>query len=101
MTRRTQILISAAGGLLPIVLQAFSTGPLPRKTGAPGDSTCAECHTGTALNGGGGNAALTASSGTSYTPGQQVTFTLTITDSAARIYGFEATARPDSNASAG
>jgi uncharacterized protein (TIGR03437 family) len=57
------------------------------------------CHGGTALNGGGGNAALSGAS--SYTPGQKVILTLTVTDSAARVYGFEASARPDSNASAG
>jgi hypothetical protein len=56
---------------------------MPRYTGAPGDSTCANagCHTGTALNGGGGNVQLTSSAGTSYTPGQQQTLTITITDS--------------------
>ena len=47
---------------------------------------------GTALNGGGGNVALTAA-GTSYTPGQKQTLTISITDSAARAYGFQITAR--------
>ena len=67
--------------------------------GAPGDSTCAMagCHTGTALNGGGGSVQLTSSAGTSYTPGQQQTLTLVITDSRARVYGFQASARLDSN----
>jgi uncharacterized protein (TIGR03437 family) len=82
---------------VPALLYAFSTGPLPRKTGAPGDGICAECHRGTALNEGGGRVTLAASTGTTYTPGQTITFTLTITDSAAAVYGFQATARPDSN----
>ena len=44
---------------------------------------------------------LTASGGTTYTPGQQQTLTLTITDSKARVYGFQASARVDSNATNG
>jgi hypothetical protein len=41
---------------------AYPTGPDPRHTGAPGDdaqaSATSGCHTGTALNGGGGNVLL-------------------------------------------
>jgi uncharacterized protein (TIGR03437 family) len=82
-----------------MLLYSYANGPDPRKTGAPGDQTCTEsgCHTGTALNGGGGNAVLTSSAGTTYTPGQQQTLSLTITDSRARVYGFQASARVDSN----
>src|SRR5204862_3535284 len=65
--------------------------------------TCAQarCHSGTALNAGGGTAVLTSSAGSTYTPGQQQTLTLTITDSRARVYGFQASARIDSNATKG
>lgn len=85
-----------------MLLYSFSTGPLPRRTGAPGDvGTCVACHVGTDLNGGGGGAVLTSSSGTTFTSGQQITFTLTVTDAAAKGYGFEATARLDSNPSNG
>jgi uncharacterized protein (TIGR03437 family) len=100
MRKTTQIGITAAAGLLPMFLYSYATGPDPRMTGAPGDQTCARsgCHTGTSLNAGGGNIALTASGGTTYTPGQQQTLTLTITDSKARVYGFQASARVDSNA---
>jgi uncharacterized protein (TIGR03437 family) len=95
--------MAAAGGLLPMFLYSYATGPDPRNTGAPGDQTCAQarCHTGTALNGGGGAAVLTSSAGATYVPGQQQTVTLTITDSRARVFGFQASARPDSNASKG
>src|SRR5207237_363980 len=55
----------------------------------------------TALNGGGGSVQLTSSAGTNYTPGQQQTLTITVTDSKARVYGFQASARPDSNSSNG
>src|SRR4051812_6206833 len=103
MTTRTRILVAAAGGLLPMFLYSYATGPDPRNTGAPGDQTCAQarCHTGTAVNAGGGTAVLTSSAGTTYTPGQQQTLTLTITDSKARVYGFQASARIDSNATNG
>jgi uncharacterized protein (TIGR03437 family) len=101
MTFRNRILTSGIAGLAPMLLYAFSTGPLPRRTGAPGDQTCVQCHTGTALNGGGGNLALSASSGSTYTAGQIITLTLTVTDPTAAVYGFQATARMDSNPSNG
>jgi uncharacterized protein (TIGR03437 family) len=44
---------------------------------------------------------LTASSGSNYTPGQAQTLTIAITDSKARVYGFQMTARLDSNPSNG
>lgn len=80
-----------------------SGGPPVRSTGATGDLTCAQagCHTGTAVNGGGGNVAIAFPSTTTYTPGLKQTWTITITDSAARAYGFQATARLASNISGG
>jgi uncharacterized protein (TIGR03437 family) len=78
---------------VPIMLFAYSTGPDPRLTGAPGDQTCVLCHTGTALNGGGGSANLISSAGATYSPGQTQTLTLTINDPRARVYGFQITAR--------
>src|SRR5438105_1211407 len=103
MQKTTKITTAVFLGLVPAFLYSYATGPDPRYTGAPGDSTCATggCHTGTALNGGGGNVQLISSAGSSYTPGQQQTLTITITDSKARVYGFEATARPDNNSSKG
>lgn len=92
---------------IPVVIYANSSGAFPnstgRVTGAPGEQTCAQsgCHTGTAVNGGGGNVAITYSGGTSYVPGQRGTFTVTITDAAARRYGFQASARLVSNLQSG
>jgi uncharacterized protein (TIGR03437 family) len=101
MQKATKITTALFCGLVPAFLYSYATGPDPRYTGAPGDSTCATggCHTGTALNGGGGSVQLSSSSGTNYTPGQQQTLTITITDSKAKVYGFQATARPDSDPS--
>ncbi len=90
----------------PLLVWAFSSGPDARSTAAPGDSSlqsCAQagCHTGTALNAGGGNVALTFPNGLTYTPGQKIRVRVTITDSAARVYGFQATSRLASNLSRG
>ena len=103
MQKATRISTAIFCGLIPAFLYSYATGPDPRYTGAPGDSTCAMagCHTGTALNGGGGNVQLTSSAGLNYTPGQQQTLTITVTDSKAKVYGFQASARVDSNASKG
>lgn len=106
MTRKNQILIAkcvTGVAVLPVVLWAFASGPEPHNTNvpAPGNTerTCAQvgCHLGTPLNGGGGSLTVTASNGTSYVPGQKQTLTIQITDSAARVYGFQATARLASN----
>jgi uncharacterized protein (TIGR03437 family) len=48
-----------------------------------------------------GNVQLTYSGGTTYTPGQGGTFTVTITDPNAQRWGFEASPRTSSNAQAG
>jgi len=69
-----------------------------RYTGAPGDlGTCTECHTGTALNAGGGNVVVNFSNGQTYVPGAQQTFTIVISDPMARVYGFQMTARLETN----
>jgi uncharacterized protein (TIGR03437 family) len=102
MQRNARILGAKIGvGLaaIPALICAYSSGPDPRLTGAPGDepTSCTFCHTGTALNGGGGNVQLTSSEGTSYTPGKGQTLTITINDSVAKAYGFQMTARTDSS----
>ncbi len=81
---------------IPLILYASASGPEPASNADPYGSTdaCARsgCHVGTAVNGGGGRIAFTSLNGSSYTPGVAQTFTLTITDSAARVYGFQISA---------
>jgi uncharacterized protein (TIGR03437 family) len=84
-------------GALPALLFAFSSGPDAHYTGAPGDQTCVACHLGTALNGGGGSVELKSAAGSTYAPGQQQQITITISDAKARVYGFELSARLDSD----
>lgn len=88
--------------VVPVLMYAYAGGPDPRHTGAPGDQTCARsgCHTGT-VNPSGGSVSITAAGGTSYVPGQRQRLTVTITDAAQRVFGFQATARLESNLTAG
>jgi len=83
----------------------FATGPNPRYTGAPGDDpkacTSSGCHSDHALNSGGGNVVVNFPDGLTYTPGVQQTLTIVITDSVAKVWGFQMTARLDSNLSKG
>jgi uncharacterized protein (TIGR03437 family) len=86
--------------IAPIVLYAYEYGPDPGYTGAPGDNPTAcefsGCHVGK-LNPPGGNVKIVASGGTSYVPGQAQKIMVTITDSTEKKYGFQLTARADSN----
>jgi uncharacterized protein (TIGR03437 family) len=66
---------------------------------APGDKpgvACTQCHTGTALNGGGGSVRVDFVKGLTYSPGQTQTFNIVITDAVSAIYGFEMSARMES-----
>ena len=82
------------------MLYAFATGPDPRYTGAPGDDKLActdACHTGAPLNGGGGKVEVQFANGQTYIPGVAQTLTIVITDGVAKVYGFQMTARLDSD----
>jgi uncharacterized protein (TIGR03437 family) len=96
---------AAALCALPLLVYAYVSGPDPRNTGAPGDSpqACATagCHTGTAVNGGPGRVEILFPNGTTYVPGEKQRWTVRITDEGQRVFGFQATARLDSNPSAG
>jgi uncharacterized protein (TIGR03437 family) len=104
-TRKIVAAAIAGGCVFSLLLYAHAEGPDPRHTAAPGDDplacTTSGCHVGTPLNGGGGNVAVSFPNGLKYTPGEKQTFTITITDSAARKWGFQMTARLESNLSNG
>jgi Bacterial Ig-like domain (group 3)/FG-GAP-like repeat len=86
--------------IAPIVLFAYEYGSDPGYSGAPGDNAtgciASGCHTGT-LNSGNGSVKIVASGGTTYVPGQTQTIVVSITDPAERKYGFQLTARANSN----
>ncbi len=75
---------------IPVLLYAYSTGPPAAKTGAPGENTCTQCHSGGL---GGGRVEIAFSAGATYAPGVAQQLTVTITDADANWYGFELSAR--------
>jgi uncharacterized protein (TIGR03437 family) len=107
---RIWITVGAFSVLVPLALLAYEYGPDPRYTGAPGDNqlACAAsgCHTGLAaggpINAAGGAVNATFSSGTTYTPGgAPITITVSVTDPVNLHYGFQMTARLESNLTEG
>jgi len=110
--RRTKIWLTVGvfSVLVPLALLAYEYGPDPRYTGAPGDNqlACANatCHTGLAgggpINAAGGSVTATFSSGTTYTPGgPPITITVTVTDPVNTHYGFQMTARLETDLTEG
>jgi len=101
MDRQRKIFIGktiAVLAVIPVLIYAHAAGPDPGKSGAPGESTCAEsgCHEGTALNGGGGRVTIDAG-GSTYSPGVKQRISVTVSDPAQRRWGFQLTARMASN----
>ncbi len=89
-----------------MILYAYVAGPDPRHTAAPGDDplACATsgCHTGSPrggpINPAGGSVTATFSSGNTYAPGgSPITITVTVSDPVNKHYGFQMTARLDSD----
>jgi uncharacterized protein (TIGR03437 family) len=110
MTKAKKIVWMCVGlwvAIVPAILWAYSSGPDPRYTAAPGDSplACASsgCHTSSAtggpINPAGGSVTATFSGGTTYTPGVDQTVTVTVSDPVNKLYGFQMTARLESNLS--
>src|SRR5437660_6025622 len=108
MTKAAKITWGVCTLGVPFILYAYITGPDPRYTAAPGDDplACASagCHTGSRtggpINPAGGNVTATFSSGSTYAPGGgPITITVTISDPVNNHYGFQMTARLESNLS--
>jgi uncharacterized protein (TIGR03437 family) len=103
MSRRKNLVIKSSPFVLAIVtlvVYGYEFGPDPGYTGAPGDNatgcTASSCHVGTP-NTASGSVKIVAAGGTTYVPGQTQQIQVTVTDPAERRYGFELTARVDSN----
>ena len=77
---------------------AFSSAMVPSRTAAPAlgsfqqENSCAECHSGT-VNSGGGSIAISAPA--NYAPGQNITVTVTISQTNIALFGFVLTALND------
>lgn len=104
--------LAAAAALIPAVILGLMTGPDPRYTAAPGDKpkACATggCHSafktgseGGPINAFGGSVSATFSQGSTYTPGGgPVTITVRVGDPQNTTYGFQMTARLESDLAA-
>ncbi len=80
-----------------------NSGASTGKTGAPGESNCTECHTGSVQSGTTENLLLVGNAGgpiTSYVPGQSYTVTLSMSSSPSKK-GMQVTALNSSNQAAG
>jgi uncharacterized protein (TIGR03437 family) len=85
---------------IPFLIHAYEYGPDAGAAGVPGENgSCSQsgCHTGTAVNAGGGSVTVTFPSNLTYTPGATQHLVVTIDDSKERRWGFELTARLDSD----
>lgn len=71
--------------------QSNNSGAPAGRTGAPGESTCIGCHSGSALNSGGGTPSITSNipSG-GYVAGNTYTITVSIAQTGISKFGFEA-----------
>jgi len=78
---------------LPVQMIAKSDGVDAGQAGVPGETSCAQCHTGT----GSGKVEVTFPNGLTYTPGVKQTLTVTVTDSVQKRWGFQMTARAANN----
>lgn len=73
--------------------QGNASLPPVNRTGAPGHSSCSQCHTGR----GNGNVALSFSGGGNYEPGQIYAIMVAVTDPSQRRFGFSMVARDSDN----
>src|SRR5262249_50827493 len=100
-TTLTQIiLLSCAAARL---LHADANGPDPGLAGVPNEvGNCTNCHASGAssVNTKGGSVALPLPKGNTYVPGEVQHWIVTITDSSARRWGYQAAARKASSTSA-
>ena len=104
--KKTVTLIAVVLVMFGISSTQIISGPLKPPlgySGAPGEHYCTACHTGTSLNGGGGNVTLSFSGENNvYEPGHTYTVTVTVNDtSESPLCGFETTTLKQNGTNAG
>jgi uncharacterized protein (TIGR03118 family) len=98
---KTKIITLMLGTLAGHAAFGYAEGPLARKTNAPGDGLCTECHVGAAANSGPGRVKITLPGAASYTPGTKQHILVTVSDPDQMRWGFQLTARLNSDQSNG
>src|SRR5450759_466422 len=95
--------VAMLAGIVPIAAFGHSYGPPPGVTAAPGDNAkaCTQCHTTNALNSGPGSVKIVLQSGAFYIPGVKQRVMVQVADPAQQRWGFELTARLNSDLSNG
>jgi len=90
----TVILVLATSG----ILISLPVQPPKAKTGAPGEGTCSDCHTGKGLNLGPGYVTLSFSgAGNQYKSNKNYTVTVTVVDTTEVRYGFQTVSLSDND----
>jgi hypothetical protein len=91
-TRVIKLLACLAFSVSLSLVYAYSSGPVPGMTGAPGESNCTECHDsfGEETNTGGGFVAIIHPK--RYEAGQRLTITVEVGQTGQRRWGFQLTA---------
>lgn len=95
-------IISLFALIVPVGAWADAAGPNPGLSGVPGEAgTCASCHASGAssINTKGGNVSINFGGSNTYVPGVVQHWIVTVTDSTARRWGFQAAARKASSTS--
>ena len=95
MKNKLSTLILAAAAI-PAAF-GFSSGPPARRTGAPGDQTCAVCHQGTGVDAGPGSVKIILPGAATYAPGVKQHIKVTVSDPDQARWGFQLTARLNSD----
>ncbi len=85
--------------VLAAVAYGHAAGPPAGRTGAPGEATCVQCHSGT-LNGGAGKVIISGVPET-YEPNEEFTLTVRVEHPDRRRWGFQIVALDDQNNPAG
>lgn len=104
MTKSSKVTITvivATFFTVPLAMMGFRTGPEPGATAGPGENPdgCAQlgCHVGTGNPTRGSGVAVEFPEGNTYAPGEEQTWTIRVTGAQTPIYGFQVSARVESD----
>lgn len=91
MSRYIKIVVCLVFLIVTSVVYAFSSGPVPGRTGAPGELTCVDCHDSFEVNRGPGRVDI-LDLPKNYLPGQKITVRVSVQQTSQKAWGFQLTA---------